>query len=111
LEARFTVEPRLQGLEKKPMPNLVPDPNYLAALAVSETGFVFDPRTGHSFTVNRVGLTVLKRLREGAVVGEIVSDLQQEFADVASLPRDVADFVGMLRDFGWVRPMNGEQSR
>jgi hypothetical protein len=108
---QFTVEPRLPAQEKKVMSNLVPDPNYLSALAVSETGFVFDPRTGHSFTVNRVGLTVLKKLREGAVVGEIVSDLQQEFAGVPSLPRDVADFIGMLREFGWVRAMNGEQTR
>jgi Coenzyme PQQ synthesis protein D (PqqD) len=92
------------------MPNLVPDSNYLSALAVSETGFVFDPRTGHSFTVNRVGLTVLKKLRAGSPVNELVRELQQEFSGVASVPRDVADFVGMLREFGWVRALNGDQS-
>lgn len=40
----------------------------LQQLAVSDTGFVFDPQTGQSFTVNRTGLIVIHLLKRGADV-------------------------------------------
>lgn len=36
----------------------------LKQLAVSDTGFVFDPQTGQSFTVNRTGRLVLDCLKD-----------------------------------------------
>lgn len=35
----------------------------LSKLAVSSTGFVFDPQTGQSFTLNHSGLTALEALK------------------------------------------------
>lgn len=37
----------------------------LQSLAISETGFIFDPQTGQSFTVNATGLLVLDLLKQG----------------------------------------------
>ena len=34
----------------------IPSPNLLRNLAVSESGFVFNPSSGHSFSVNETGL-------------------------------------------------------
>jgi hypothetical protein len=37
----------------------------LSNLALSPTGFVFDPRTGATYTVNPTGRAVLEALRDG----------------------------------------------
>jgi hypothetical protein len=37
----------------------------LADLAVSDTGFVFDPFTGTTYTVNSTGLCLLHAFKEG----------------------------------------------
>jgi ribulose-5-phosphate 4-epimerase/fuculose-1-phosphate aldolase len=73
----------------------------LANLAVSETGFVFDPSTGATFTVNPTGLVVLRALRDGATVARIVELLEAGFADASRTARDeVLDFVQLLRGHG-----------
>ncbi len=40
------------------------DGGRIKQLAVSDTGFVFDPQTGQSFTVNRTGRLVLDCLKD-----------------------------------------------
>lgn len=40
------------------------DAGRIKQLAVSDTGFVFDPQTGQSFTVNRTGRIVLDCLKD-----------------------------------------------
>ena len=37
----------------------------LSDLAISDSGFVFDPYTGASFSVNLTGLTLLRALKDG----------------------------------------------
>lgn len=70
------------------------------ALAVSDTGFVFDPRTGHAYTVNATGLLVLRALKEGNELPEIVGKLQSEFRDVTSGEADVREFLALLAEMG-----------
>ena len=36
----------------------------LQQLAISESGFIFDPSSGHNFTVNETGLTMLRLLQK-----------------------------------------------
>ncbi len=73
----------------------------LANLAVSETGFVFDPSTGATFTVNATGLVVLRALRDGASLTRIVEQLSEGFAEASRSARDeVLDFVQLLRGHG-----------
>lgn len=75
----------------------------LANLAVSETGFVFDPSTGATFTVNPTGLVVLRALRDGASVAHIVEQLQSGFAGASGTAREeILDFVQLLRGHGLV---------
>ncbi len=40
-------------------PPMTIDLTHLKQLAVSENGFVFDPYTGHTFTLNATGIAVL----------------------------------------------------
>lgn len=84
------------------------DPDRLRALAISDTGFVFDPRTGYSYTVNATGLALLAALKEGLPLEEIAARLRDEFdaADVA-VEDDVEGFLGLLREYGIAEGGNG----
>lgn len=73
-------------------------------IALSETGFVFDPWTGASFTVNATGLCVLEGLRDGLGRAAIAERLAERFdvrdgaaAGTQDLARDVDEFVTVLR--------------
>lgn len=79
----------------------MPSTPQLANLAVSETGFVFDPSTGATFTVNPTGLVVLRALRDGATVARVVELLHAGFSEPSGSARDeVLDFVQLLRGHG-----------
>ena len=73
----------------------------LENLAISETGFVFDPRSGATFTVNPTGLVVLHALREGLALEVTIERLRERFEAVAADAKDdVVDFVHVLRQQG-----------
>ncbi|MGD8592597.1 MAG: PqqD family protein [Gammaproteobacteria bacterium] len=78
----------------------IPTAETLRRLAVSESGFVFDPVSGHNFTVNDTGLVILRRLQHDQDFSRLLQELQQEFdADPSEIERDIIEFVGMLREF------------
>ena len=75
--------------------------NKLNHLAVSEEGFIFDPETGNSYTVNQTGLFILELLKEGKSQDEIVDALTEEFeVSPEEAQRDLIDFLEQLRLFG-----------
>jgi len=75
--------------------------NKLNRLAVSEEGFIFDPETGNSYTVNQTGLFILELLKEGKSQDEIVDALTKEFeVSPEEAQRDLIDFLEQLRLFG-----------
>lgn len=76
-----------------------PKQDVLRRLALSESGFVFDPVSGHSFTVNATGYSVLRKLQSATNVIELVDELHGEFGvDHAVAERDVLEFAGVLRN-------------
>lgn len=69
-------------------------------IAVSETGFIFNPSSGDSFSVNPVGQDVIRLLKEGKNREEITSALTAKYAiDAASVDKDMDDFLVMLRNY------------
>lgn len=71
----------------------------LQDLALSESGFVFDPYTGATFTANATGLAVLQGLRDGLSRAEVVDRLNQQFVTDSlsdQLESDVGDFLRLL---------------
>lgn len=67
-------------------------------LAISETGFLFLPSTGETFTVNELGKRILKSLQEGMSQEAIVGAITEEFdVDPVDAQRDFLDFVGLLK--------------
>ena len=78
---------------------LFPPSDVLNRLAVSESGFVFDPASGHNFTVNETGLVLLRLLLKEQRLDQILETLRNEFdADPRDIERDVIEFVSALRE-------------
>ncbi len=75
----------------------------LKDLAISDTGFVFDPFSGATFTANASALCILDGLKRGDDRAEIVETLKTRF-DLCGgdLLRDIDELVASLRLFGIV---------
>ncbi len=50
----------------------------LHQLAISDTGFIFDPQTGQSFTINGTGLFVLDGFKKGQNTQIVSNNLAKE---------------------------------
>lgn len=67
-------------------------------IALSESGFIFDPSTGDSFSVNEPGLKILEYLKSGLNESEIVKALGENFdADIRLIREDLDDFINHLK--------------
>ena len=69
-------------------------------LAVSEKGFVFDPKTGESFNVNEVGVEVINQLKKTSNIEEIINNLEEIYeVDKYTLEKSITDFLNMMQEF------------
>jgi PqqD family protein of HPr-rel-A system len=69
-------------------------------IAVSDTGFVFDPSTGDSFTVNETGQEILNMLKQGKSYDEISTQITASYdIDRGSFERYYQDFIEMLNHY------------
>ena len=68
-------------------------------LAVSETGFIFDPDTGESYTTNETGREIIRLLKEGKTDEQIKTYFLNEF-DVNKdvFEKNYFDFLNMLEN-------------
>jgi Coenzyme PQQ synthesis protein D (PqqD) len=67
-------------------------------LAISESGFVFNPITGESFTVNEIGVSIINQLKESKNDQEIMTFLKGEYkVEPNELEKDFTDFMNMLK--------------
>lgn len=63
-------------------------------LALSDTGFVFNPSTGDSYSVNPIGLEILRLLKENKSEKEIIRQLLQNYqTDLETVEKDYYDFI------------------
>ena len=68
----------------------------LQRLAISESGFVFDPESGHHFTVNETGKLLLRRLQKDSNLAALLDELSEEYAVSRNdLERDILEFAGV----------------
>jgi len=70
----------------------------LTDLAISDSGFVFDPWSGATFSLNGTGLAVLRLLKDGLRGDALLEALDDAF-DVrdGDMRRDVDEFLGLLQ--------------
>lgn len=66
-------------------------------IALSENGFVFNPSTGDSFTMNNTGKEVLLLIKEGKTLDDITNLMIEKYdVDRSTLERYLTDFVSDL---------------
>ena len=69
-------------------------------IAISENGFVFNPSTGDSFSLNPIGTDIIKLLKEEKLVSEIVTELCKKYeVEKYALENDINDFVFILEQY------------
>lgn len=72
----------------------------LHQVAINDDGFVFDPVTGDSFTLNRTGLLILKGFKENKSRTDIEKEFLEEFEiDPETVEKDINDFTAQLRTY------------
>ena len=69
-------------------------------IAISDSGFVFDPSTGESFTFNPTGMEIFKYLKEGKAFDEIKEIITDKYdVEERSFERFYFDFISMLKQY------------
>jgi hypothetical protein len=69
-------------------------------IAISDSGFVFNPSSGESFSVNQIGLEMLNQLRQKLSTEEIVTHIEKDFqAERSTIERDLNDFIDMMNQY------------
>lgn len=66
-------------------------------IATSEAGFIFNPSTGDSFSVNQTGAEILALLKQDIPRENIISAITEKF-DISSnqAEKDLEDFISQL---------------
>ncbi len=66
-------------------------------IATSEAGFIFNPGTGDSFSVNNIGAEILAMFKENKSQQDIIEILSLRYdAEKSQLERDLDDFISQL---------------
>ncbi len=73
----------------------------LKNLALSDTGFVFDPTTGNTYTLNETALAIVRLLKQDRTKEEIIQSIISEYeVDTDEVERDYSDMVIQLSELG-----------
>ena len=66
-------------------------------IAISESGLLFNPVTGESFSVNPIGIDLLSMIRAGNTQEEIINALLAKYStDKVTIENDFQDFINLL---------------
>ncbi len=80
-----------------PAPNTLPAADQLKRLAVSDSGFVFDPVSGLSYTLNPTALFLLEQMKLGHDRAQILSAIGQHYeVEPHEAGRDLNDFIEQI---------------
>lgn len=68
-------------------------------LAISENGFVFNPTTGDSFSVNELGSLIINEIKAGKPKNEIIETIAQEYkAEKSTIEKDFNEYLNVLNN-------------
>jgi len=72
-------------------------------VATSESGFIFNPGNGDSFSVNDIGAEIITLMKEGKSQEEIIEVVTAKYdTDRSQVERDLEDFVSLLVSFNLI---------
>ena len=68
-------------------------------IATSESGFIFNPSTGDSFSANPMANEIIQLLKDGLTITEIKSKITNRYdVDLLHLEKDLDGFFLQLRE-------------
>lgn len=74
-------------------------------IAISDSGFVFDPGSGDSYSLNTSGLEIVHLIKSGKDFGEILESITEKYeVDSDSFERYYYDFVATLDQLNLTEP-------
>ena len=69
-------------------------------IAISESGFIFNPSTGESFSINPTGTEIFNYIKEGKEYDEIQQLFLEKYnTDKDTFDKDFHDFIGFLKQY------------
>jgi len=69
-------------------------------IAISESGYLFNPSTGESFIVNPLGMEVLQLVKKDKSFEEISREILSHYSvDTITFEKDYQDFIHQLRQY------------
>ncbi len=69
-------------------------------IATSEEGFIFNPSTGDSFSVNPIGTEILALLKKDKPLDEIIEIMCEKYdVDRSIFEKDLDDFTSQLKEY------------
>ncbi|MFZ4401015.1 MAG: PqqD family protein [Bacteroidales bacterium] len=67
-------------------------------IAISDTGFVFNPVNGESFSINPIGVEIINLMKEDKSFDEIMKTMLIKYTvEEATIEKDYFDFIGILK--------------
>ncbi len=68
-------------------------------LAVSDSGFIFNPSNGDSFSTNAVGADIIRLLKAGKSLADIKKEISVKYeVEPTVFEKDYEDFISQLQD-------------
>ena len=72
-------------------------------IAVSDTGFLFNPTTGESYNVNPLGTEIINLMKEGKHNTDIAKILCEKYQiEESTIEKDLIDFHNMLVQYNLI---------
>ena len=84
--------------------------NIKSDIALSDSGFVFNPASGESYTVNPIGVEIIQLLKDGKSIAEVSELILENYnTDLITIDKDLNDFIVMLKQYSLVD--NNDQAK
>ena len=69
-------------------------------IAISDSGFIFNPSSGDSFSSNAIGLEIIHYLKEEKTKEEIIKNITEKYSvEASAAERDIQDFLQTLSGY------------
>lgn len=72
-------------------------------VAVSDSGFVFNPTTGESFSANPIGTEIIEMLKQGKSQDEIKERILENYiTEQDIIDKDIFEFFELLKQYSLI---------
>jgi len=69
-------------------------------IAISDSGFLFNPSTGDSYSINTIGNQILRLMKEDKDENQIIEYMLENYdIDIDAVKKDLYDFKKMLESY------------